>query len=113
MLLASCMRASSAGVLMERQAEGGGGGMGEGGAGVGDAVGEDELSSLLDTDLAGGNTGSLEGFGEKFVGILVFIPGVDARCRGGGQGGGGGIHAFPDTAFFEDGTDDEGVAFCG
>ena len=58
---------------------------------MGDAVGEDELGALLDTDVAagatdfaGGDAGFFEGFGEEFVGIFVFVLGVDAGCRSGG-----------------------------
>ena len=96
-------------------AEGDGGGAdgGEGWGGVGDAVGEDELGALFDADLAGGDAGFLEGSGEERVGIFVFVPGVDAGCGGGGEGGGLGVHAFADAALFEGGTDDEGAAGCG
>src|ERR1700733_2883771 len=48
------------------------------GAGAGDAVGEDELSTLFDADPAGGDAGFLQGFGEELVGIFVFVPGEDA-----------------------------------
>src|SRR4030088_2119240 len=37
-----------------------GAGGGQGGAGMGDAIGEDELGALLDADLAGGDAGFLE-----------------------------------------------------
>jgi hypothetical protein len=87
-----------------------GAGGGEGGAGVGDAVGEDELSALLDADLASCDAGLLESFGEKLVGVFVFVPGVDAGCRSAGKGGGFGFHSFADSALFEDGADDEGCA---
>ena len=49
---------------------------------MGDAVGEDELCALFYSDAAGGDTGFFEGFGEEFVRVFVFVPGVDARCGG-------------------------------
>ena len=84
MLLASCMRASSAGDLMPRQPKVTGVALVavRAGAGVGDAVGEGELSALFDADFSGGDAGFLQGFGEELVGVFVFVPGVDA-------GGGG------------------------
>ena len=88
--------------------DGGGAGGGEGGAGVGDAVGEDELCALFDADVAGGDAGFFEGFGEELVGVFVFVPGVDPRGGGGGERCGLGFHALADAAFFEDGADDEG-----
>ena len=93
--------------------DGGRAGGGEGGAGLGDAIGEDELGALFDANLAGGDAGFFEGFGEKFVGVFVFVPGVDASGGGGGKGGGFGLHALADSAFFEDWTDDERCAFGG
>ena len=77
---------------------------------MGDAVSEDELGALFDADLSGGEAGLFEGFGEELVGVFVFIPGVDAGGGGGGESGGLGFHAFADTAFFEDRTDNEGRA---
>ncbi len=109
MLLASCMRASSAGVLMPRQPKV----MGVAlvvvrvGLAWADAVGEDELGALFDADLAGGEAGLFEGFGEELVGVFVFVPGVDAGGGGGGEGCGLGFHALAHAAFFEDGADDE------
>ena len=85
----------------------------ERGAGVGDAVGEDELGALLDADAAGGDAGFFEGLGEELVGVLVFVPGVDLGDGGGGECGGFGFHALADATFFEDGADDEGCAFGG
>ena len=84
-----------------------------GGAGVGDAVGEDELGALFDADLSGGDAGFFEGLCEELVGVFVFVPGVDASGGSGRECGGFGFHAFADAAFFEDGADDEGCAFCG
>ena len=88
-------------------------GGGEGGAGVGDAVGEDELRALLDSDAAGGDAGFLEGLGKEFVGVFVFVPGVDAGGFGGGECGWFGFHALANAALFEDGQTMKGAPLAG
>ncbi len=93
------------------EGDGGSADCGESGAGVGDAVCEDELRALFDADFAGRDAGFLEGFGEKLVGVFVFVPCVDASGRGGGERGGPGFHALANTAFFEHGADDKGITF--
>ena len=95
------------------EGDGSSAGGGEGRARVGDAVGEDELGALFDADLSCGDTGFFEGFGEEFVGVVVFVPCVDACGGGRGKGSGFGFHALADAALFEDRADDKGVSFCG
>ena len=112
MLLASCMRASSAGDLMLRQPKVTGVALVAVRVGLAWAMPSAKTNWVRSSTpiFAGGDAGFFEGFGEERVGVFVFVPGVDAGGGGAGERGGFGFHALADAAFFEDGADDEGCA---
>ena len=115
MLLASCMRASSAGVLTPRHPKVMGVALVAVRAGLAWAMPSAKTNCVRSSTpiFAGGDAGFFEGFGEELVRVFVFVPGVDAGCGGRWERGGLGFHAFADAAFFEDGADDEGRSFGG
>ena len=115
MLLASCMRASSAGDLMLRQPKVMGVALVAVRVGLAWAMPSAKTNWVRSSMpiLPVVMPDSLRALARSCVGVFVFVPGVDARGGGGGERCGLGFHALADAAFFEDGADDEGAALGG